>query len=883
MSLEQYRRKRHFGKTSEPEGGPLVKGGGQYLIQKHDASRLHYDFRLELDGVLKSWAVPKGPSLDPAKKSLAVHVEDHPLEYGTFEGVIPQGEYGGGTVMLWDRGTWEPEEDAAESYRRGKLVFRLNGVRLKGRWALIRMGGKAGQDGKNWLLKKIDDEEARSGKDDDILSRMTTSVATGRTMEQIANNMKPVKKSTSKTRRPKKSAASERPDRKVRKPSERNLLDPSKIAGARRTAMPAKIAPELPTLVDKIPQGTGWLHELKLDGYRMIGFVRDHRASLFTRRGHDWTDRFPTIAAALRELEVKSAIFDGEIVMLKPDGTTDFQALQNMMRLGNDAPIVYYVFDLLYYNGHDLRQVPLIERKKLLSQLIAQGKHARSIRYSDHITGEGPQAFSSACHKGLEGIVAKRADSSYVERRTADWVKVKCLKRQEFVIGGWTDPGGGRASLGALLVGYYGAPSDFVYCGRVGTGFTEQSLRELHKLLKPLEQKTSPFSNPPTGVAARGVIHWVKPKVVAEVVFAEWTDDGLLRQASFKGIREDKVPTEITREVPADERVLEAHPSINDKQSEGQTMAPASTATSKGKANAATIIAGVRLTHPDRLVFPDEKITKRDLAVYYTGVAPYLLPHIEGRPLSVVRCPDGSKKACFYQKHLGETMPEWVRGIPIKEKAGDATYIAIDDVPGLISLVQMGVLEIHPWASREDRIDRPDRLVLDIDPAVDRTWNDVVEAARHVRERFNDLGLVSFVRTTGGKGLHVVVPLARRSSWEELKDFAKSFADALVREKPKHYIAQSSKAKRAGKLFLDYLRNEKGATAIASYSTRARPGATVATPLSWDELSASLRPAQFNVRTVPERLRSMKQDPWEGFFDIRQAITKAMQAQIERL
>jgi bifunctional non-homologous end joining protein LigD len=532
MSLEQYHRKRHFEQTSEPKGGRLVEGGGQYLIQKHDASRLHYDFRLELDGVLKSWAVPKGPSLDPGKKLLAVHVEDHPLEYGSFEDVIPQGEYGGGTVMLWDRGTWEPEGDATETYRRGKLVFRLHGERLKGQWALIRMGGKAGQDGKNWLLKKLDDEEARPAEDDDILSWLTTSVATGRTMEQIANNRKPAKKPTSKTRRPKKPAASERPDLRIRRPSTPRSLDPSRLAGARRAAMPEKIAPELPTLVEKVPQGTGWLHELKLDGYRMIGVVRDHKASLITRRGHDWTHRFPTIAAALRELADRSAIFDGEIVMLNPDGTSDFQALQNVMRRGNDSSIIYYLFDLLNYHGHDLRQVPLSDRKKLLSRLIAHGKHAGPIRYSDHISGEGPQVYLSACHHGLEGIVAKKADSHYVERRTTDWVKVKCLLRQEFVIGGWTNPGGGRESLGALLVGYYRAPSDFVYCGRVGTGFTQQSLQDLYKLLKPFEQKTSPFRKPPAGVAARGVIHWVKPKVVAEVVFGQWTDDSLLRQAS---------------------------------------------------------------------------------------------------------------------------------------------------------------------------------------------------------------------------------------------------------------------------------------------------------------------------------------------------------------
>jgi bifunctional non-homologous end joining protein LigD len=882
MGLEQYRHKRHFQKTTEPVGGRPVKGGRQYLIQKHDASRLHFDFRLELDGVLKSWAVPKGPSLDPGKKSLAVHVEDHPLEYGSFEGTIPQGEYGGGTVMLWDRGTWEPEGDAGESYRRGKLVFRLQGERLQGRWALIRMGGKAGQDGKNWLLKKIEDDESRSGKDDDILVKMTTSVASGRTMSQIANNTKPLKQPGPKRRRTKRTSAPERPDHRTRKPSGPRSLDPSSLKGARRSTLPAKIAPELPTLVQEVPRGSEWVYELKLDGYRIIAFVNDGKVSLLTRRGHDWTNRFPTIATELEKLTSGDIILDGEIVVLRPDGTSDFQALQNVMRHGNDGAIVFFVFDLLYFRGHDLRQVALIERKQLLSQWLDRNSHSLAIRYSDHITGDGERVFSLACRHGLEGIVAKRTDSRYEERRTANWVKVKCKKRQEFVIGAWTEPGGGRESLGALLVGYYRAPAELVYAGRVGTGFTQQSLRDLHKLLQPLEQRKSPFRKPPSGIAARGVIHWVKPKLIAEVAFAAWTADGLLRHASFQGIREDKAPSEITREMPADERHSEPDARSNDEDPEGEIMTSASTTRSSEQSHSTDVFAGVRLTHPDRVFFPEENITKRDLAIYYTEVAPHLLPHLEGRPLSLVRCPDGSKKPCFYQKHLGTTMPEAVRGITIKEKAGAATYIAIDDLAGVISLVQMGVLEIHPWGSRTDRLERPDRLIFDIDPAEGLEWDDVVQAARHIKERLDDLKLDSFVRTTGGKGLHVVVPLVRRASWEELKSLAKSFADAVVREQPKRYIAQSSKVKRAGKIYLDYLRNERGATAIASYSTRARPGATVATPLSWDELSGSWRPDRFNTRTVPERLETMKQDPWQGFFEARQTITKAMLAQVER-
>jgi bifunctional non-homologous end joining protein LigD len=881
MTLKEYRKKRHFERTTEPEGRKAVDGGAAYLIQKHAAGRLHYDFRLELDGVLKSWAVPKGPSLDPSVKSLAVHVEDHPLEYGSFEGVIPQGEYGGGTVMLWDRGTWKPDGDAAHGYRRGKLVFRLDGERLKGEWALIRMGGKAGSDGKNWLLKKLQDDRARAGDDHGILTRFTTSVVSGRSMEEIAGNVKRAAKASSKAVRPRKSIASERPDRKVRRPVGRASLDLSALKGATRSPMPARVAPELPTLVQEAPQGSQWLHELKLDGYRVIGFVQDGQATLYTRRGNDWTQRFPTIARALRELATGDLIVDGEIVALKPDGTSDFQALQNMMRKGDDKQIAYFVFDLLYYALHDLRQVALVDRKQLLSRLLAQRAHSQAIRYNDHISGDGNQVFSIACRHALEGIVAKRADSRYVEGRTAEWVKVKCIKRQEFVIGGWTEPGGGRKGLGALLVGYFKTPSELVYSGRVGTGFTQQSLRDVHELLKPVEQKDPPFRERPSGVAARGVIHWVKPKVIAEVAFSTWTADGLLRHASFEGIREDKEPTEITRETPVDRRAGNPGRSGNGRTPRATSTSSRATTRTNSRTSSKVVFAGVRLTHPDRVLFPDENITKRDLAAYYTAVGSFILPHIKGRPLSLLRCPDGSKRGCFYQKHLGETMPDSVRGISIKEKSGTGIYVGIDNLKGLISLVQMGVLEIHPWGSRADRVDRPDRLIFDMDPAPGVAWPEVIRAGRIIKDRLDQLELLCFVRTTGGKGLHVVVPLERRASWDELKAFAKSFVDSLVRAEPKRYIAQSSKAKRAGKIFLDYLRNDRGATAIASYSTRARAGAPVATPISWDELSTSLHPDQFNTQTVPHRLRSMKHDPWHGFFDVRQSITRAMLERIE--
>jgi bifunctional non-homologous end joining protein LigD len=646
--------------------------------------------------------------------------------------------------------------------------------------------------------------------------------------------------------------------------------------------MPRKIAPALPVLVEELPEGPEWLHELKLDGYRVICFTRVRKAMLCTRRGHDWTARFPSIVGAVEELRLENAILDGEIVALKPDGTSDFQALQHALRLSDDRQIVFFVFDLLYYRGYDLRNVDLIDRKRLLARRLGEAQPSRFIRYNDHIPGHGAEVFSSACRHGLEGIVAKRSNSHYVEGRTTDWVKVSCLRRQEFVIAGWTERPGARESLGALLVGYYRTSTELVYCGRVGTGFTTESLRALHRALKGLEQKRSPFQLPPTGSATRGVIRWAEPRLVAEVAFAAWTAAGMLRHTSFRGVRKDKDPREITLELPKSAHWPREDKPAGQRNSRRERIAPGLPIQITMDRKSPDVFAGVSLTHPDRVLFADEHLTKRDLAAYFTSVASSILPHIVGRPLSLVRCLDGSKKPCFYQKHLGETMPEAVHGIMITEKARKANYIGIDDIQGLISLVQMGVLEIHPWGCQQDRLDRPDRLIFDIDPAEDLKWGDVVHAARRVKERLDDLRLTSFVRTTGGNGLHVVVPIARRTSWESLKTFARTFADALVREHPRHFVAQASKAKRAGKIYLDYLRNEKGATAIASYSARTRRGATVATPISWDELSASLGPERFNTRTVPIRLRNTSQNPWRGFFEIQQAITRSMHTQIRK-
>jgi bifunctional non-homologous end joining protein LigD len=883
MSLREYQSKRDFRKTAEPAGGDSGEPGARYVIQKHAASRLHYDFRLELEGVLKSWAVPKGPSLDPARRVLAVQVEDHPIEYGSFEGTIPAGEYGGGTVMLWDRGTWEPEGDPVASYRGGKLVFRLDGERLKGRWALVRMSGKAGEDGKNWLLKKLDDVEARSIGAYDVLQEMTTSVASGRTMDEIAGGAETPATPTGKTGRRPRQRSGGAPDRLVRQSRRAGtVIDPKSIKGALRTEMPASIAPQLATLVHQVPEGKEWLFELKLDGYRMIAYVRSGKVSLITRRGNDWTQRFSTIAAALEELALGDAILDGEIVVLDPSGVANFQALQNQLNRGSENRLCYFVFDLIYYGGFDLRRVRLIDRKRLLARLLQRRALSHVIRYCDHISGPGDRILAIACAERAEGIIAKRVDSLYGGRRSLDWVKVKCLKRQEFVIVGWTEPAGSRKSLGALLLAYYRDGSDLTYCGRVGTGFTSQSLRELRRRLSELARPRPPFPHRQIG-SSSDEVHWVEPQLIAEVEFSEWTSDGLLRHASFKGLREDKSLREVTRELPVDVPTRSRNQPASVARSREQSMTSARTNShARAGGTQAIFFANVRLTHPGRVLFPAEGITKRDFAEYYSAVAPFILPHLVGRPLALVRCPDGISEPCFFQKHRGDTMPAAVRSIEIDEKDQTAFAIAIDDVAGLVSLVQMGVLEIHPWGSRADLLDRPDRLIIDIDPAEDLAWHDVVQAALHVKERLWDLGLQSFVRTTGGKGAHVVAPIARRVSWPELKSFARGFAEALVRAEPSRFLAQASKARRPGKIFLDYLRNERGATAVASYSTRVRPGATVATPLRWEELEADVNPKEFNTRTVPDRLKAIKRDPWQGFFELRQSLSKDMLAKVEK-
>ncbi len=899
MSLTEYKRKRNFKKTPEPAGVKAKPAKGRrYVIQKHAASRLHYDFRLEHDGTLKSWAIPKGPSLDPVVKSLAVQVEDHPLEYASFEGVIPQGEYGGGTVMVWDEGTWEPEEDATQGFKSGRLKFKLNGEKLHGSWALVRMGGRAGAGGKNWLLIKHRDAVAKATAKYDVLTREPRSVKTNRDLDEIAADSDAVWSSRKNGRSHKTKKASKhngRPRQLRSKPARNgkkfrrrpdaiaNLQD---LEGSRRAALPKIFNPQLATLSTGVPAGEDWIHELKFDGYRILAHVDEAgKVRLITRNHNDWTARFQVVADAVAKLSVSSTILDGEVVALDAHGVSNFQKLQNSMKTGDVNSLVYYVFDLPYFNGYDLTAVSLLKRKGLLAAILSAANSANDgvVRYSDHIQGQGSDVLQQACRAAMEGIVAKRIDSAYHEFRSPDWLKVKCLKQQEFVIGGYSKPEGSRVGFGALLLGYYDKDK-LVYAGRVGTGFTTQTLKQLTAELKTRKITASPFVGRLTSAERRGVT-WVKPELVGEVEFTEWTSDGRLRHPSFNGLREDKPAQEVARERPkkighgsANVRHRHAAATSQSNNSFTTTVKSANREQKRPQAKSGDVtVAGVRLTHPDRVLYADQGITKQDLAEYYERVADWILPYVAGRPLTLVRCPEGAEGECFYQKHFTGSLPEAVRGATVEVKGKPEEYVAVDDVAGLVALVQMGVLEIHPWPAREDNLERPDQLVFDLDPGADVDWKQVIAGAHDVRERLESAGLKTFLRTSGGKGLHVVVPLSRRNTWDELKAFAKSVAEAVTRDAPDQYLATMSKAQRVGKVFIDYLRNQRGATAIASYSTRRRSGAPVATPLSWDELTARTRPDMYTIKNLPKRLEKMKHDPWADFFAIRQTITRQIQ------
>lgn len=836
MSLKQYHKKRNFKKTTEPFG--KIKSSAinnLFVVQKHAASHLHYDFRLQIGTVLKSWAIPKGPSLDPSVKRLAVHVEDHPIEYGTFEGIIPKGQYGGGTVQLWDQGTWECKDNAFKSYQMGMLTFILKGKKLKGLWKLIQIK----KDPKNWLLMKLPDQYSDSESNHDILKEQPLSVLSGYTLADIAENYHDIWTKQGKQRR--KNTLEKQISQKIQK-----KLQLENLADAQKSSIPKLFQPELATLVTSPPIGKNWLHEIKLDGYRIFCYVKDTTISLLSRNHHDLTDKFSIITKALSELKFKSAILDGELVALNQKHLPDFQTLQNYLYENKQATLLYYIFDVIYFDSYNLSRVPLIDRKNILKSIIPINNEF--IKYNDHVIGDGKLVYRNACQMGLEGIVSKEINSHYVQKRTSDWLKVKCSQRQEFIIGGYTKPSGSRKYFGALLLGVYSKQNRFIYCGRVGTGFNHLSLHAVYDLLIKNQSNKNPFFEKPADAKD---VYWVKPKIIVEVEFIHWTKDGILRHPSFKGLRLDKKPKHIVQEKP---KIISMNKSMIKE----------------------NLLNNSTITNPNRILYPDPPINKLQLAKFYEKVSNYILPYIINRPLTLVRCPHGIENKCFYQKHMESNLLPGIYNIEISEKNKNENYIYIKDQQGLMSLVQMDVLEIHIWNCHVNELEKPDMIVFDLDPAEDVNWNRVIETAKDIRKQLQLIHLTSFIKTSGGKGLHIVIPIKPKINWSEIADFAHAFTDYLVSQNPNEYIGTMSKFKRKGKIFIDYIRNTRGSTTVAPYSTRARPNAVVSTPLDWKELKSNITADRYTINNLFRRLSNLKSDPWQDYFKIEQELPKML-------
>jgi bifunctional non-homologous end joining protein LigD len=874
--LGTYWKKRDFGKTAEPRGKAVSKKGFSYVIQKHDASRLHYDLRLELDGVMMSWAVTRGPSLVPGDKRLAIHVEDHPVEYNKFEGIIPEGEYGGGTVMIWDRGTWTPEGDPHKAMKKGKLDFELHGDKLQGSWHLVRMNKRPGERQEPWLLIKGGDDFARKKSDPDILEEMADSAATGRTMDEIASQKKLVwhsnrsaddqpeakggktekaaPKRTMKAKSPKAARSSKATARGSKK-------KPAKVAGARSAKLPDFVPPALATLSATAPANRDWVHEIKFDGYRIQARIAGGDVSLKTRNGLDWTDKFPSIAEACSALSDHDAILDGEVASFDESGVSNFSALQDDLKNGRHDRLIYYVFDLLHLDGQDLRSAPLVERKRALAALMSELPKDGLVRLSEHFEEDGPTMLKHAEDLRLEGIISKRADAPYRSGRTGDWLKTKTVSNQELIVIGYEPSDKAGRLIRSLLLGYY-EKGTLRYAGRIGTGWGQKEERDLKKRLDAVARRNTPLDKIPEEERLRRKVQWLDPEVVVEVDFRGWTGGALVRQGSLKGVREDKPAKQVVREV-------EKMPS-EIKQAAARQKAPTKTKAATGKSKGVSV-AGVALSHPDRVYWEDAGVTKQMLAEYYTKVWDWMEPHIGGRVLALVRCPDGASGQCFFQKHASAGIDaSHLVSVP---DDGDKS-IAVDSVQGLVSLAQAGVLEIHVRGSSTDDLEKADRLVFDLDPGPGVGWKDVIEAARDVRERLRKLKLESFVKTTGGKGLHVVLPI-KPEPWDKAKDFCRRVAEQMAKEEPSRFTATIKKAARKNKIFVDYLRNSREATAIAPYSTRARPGATVSAPLTWEELGAQKVPNAFTVENLPKRLSRLRRDPWAKIGKIKQALPKA--------
>lgn len=856
---------RDFHVTAEPSGGrvrAMPKKAAQelpFVIQKHAASHLHYDFRLGWNGVLKSWAVAKGPSYFPGDKRLAVQVEDHPMEYGGFEGIIPKGQYGGGTVMLWDRGTWEPHVDVEEGFRKGSLKFAMHGEKMKGNWALVRMHPRPNdRSGKpNWLLIKEHDDLERTADETPITEEAPDSVLTGRDLDAIADAQDRVWNSNREEKRPGPTLVR----RAAQAPKKAAARDWSKeLRGAAKEKLPKFIEPQLATLAKSPPAGDRWVHELKLDGYRIQIRIDAERKSvqLLTRNGLDWTHRMPQLAEAALRLPVKSAILDGEVVVLTPEGTSSFAELQASFQGESAARQTYFAFDLLHLDGHNLRGLPLLERKRILQDVLS-GSGTEMLRLSEHIQGDAQEIFRKACELGSEGIVSKLADGKYLSGRGGSWLKSKCYREQELVIGGFTLPANGIHGVGALLLGYY-EKGALVYAGRTGTGFTQKTHRTIRDRLDKLRAAKTPFAKLPQGAAKDAI--WVKPELVAQVSFTTWTADHLVRQAAFKGLRDDKPAKAVVREEPMSE---------GDKQAvsaKGKVAAKARPAARNSSAEPLPI----RLTHPDKVLDASSGVTKEQLARYYWEMSEYMLPHIADRPLTLVRCVDGSGKPCFYQKHRNQMTRMFDSVDVLNRKTGaHEPYITISTREAMVQLAQIGVLEVHPWGSRNETMEQPDRIVIDLDPDPAVEWRTVADSAKDVRKRLSAMGLKSFVKTTGGKGLHVVVPILPEHEWPQVKQFAHEFVLAMEKDNPRLFLTKMSKAARAGKIFLDYLRNDRGATAVAPYSPRARAGLPVAMPLSWSELNAE-EPLRFHVSDIEQWRKRLGRDPWKDMLKVEQRL-----------
>ena len=912
--LKTYHAKRHFGVTAEPKGKLGRRKGDAFVIQKHDATRLHYDLRLELDGVMKSWAVTRGPSLVPGEKRLAVEVEDHPIEYNKFEGTIPEGEYGGGTVMIWDRGTWEPEGDPRRGLDKGHLSFTLHGQKLEGGWHLVRMHRRPNEKRNNWLLIKQHDDGERSAREPDILEDEPLSVTTGRTMDQIAQSKKvwhsnrsvkanvaalkkapktspkrkiakksvskkgakeSAKKATTRNKSKKKKAAKKPRTRAaaIKPIRKRSKASDAELAGAPKAALPSFVPPCLATLSDKAPDAATWLHEIKFDGYRLEARLDNGKVKLLTRRGLDWTRKFPSVAAAVAKLPAKAAMIDGEVIVEGEDGVSSFSLLQQALSEGDDKRMIFYAFDLMHLDGRDATALPLVERKAALESLLASTPARGTLRYSGSIDQSGPVLLAQACKLGLEGIISKRADAPYRSGRGHDWLKTKCSDRQEFVIAGFVPSTADAHAIGAFVLGIH-EKGKLRYAGRTGTGFTHKLARDLFRKLKPMAVKTSPIEPVPKEErGARGPV-WTEPKLVAEANFHGWTHGDRIRQASFQGLREDKPAKDVVRETKqsvtaaAKTAIKRSAPIAKGKRS-SSAVAKAKRTSTKTKSD--NEVGGIVLSHPDRIYWTDAGVTKRDLAEYYVKVWDWIAPHLVGRAIALVRCPEGADAGqCFFQKHAsGGVTPKHLH--LVAEKGNK--IISIDDLEGLISLVQAGVLEIHTRGSTIEHLDKADRLVFDLDPGPGTGWKDVAAAARDVRDRLEQIKLKTYLKTSGGKGLHVVLPIAP-TPWDVAKTFAQTVARAMEADEPDRYISTATKAKRGGRIFIDYLRNSHEATAVAPYSTRARPGAPVSVPIEWSELGALKSASQYTVTNVMQRLSRLKKDPWANIGRTKQTLPK---------